>query len=47
MWGGAASTTFWVDPAEHLAVVFMTQLLPSGTFNFRSQLKALVYAALL
>ena len=46
MWGGAASTTFWVDPTEELAVVFMTQLLPSGTFNFRSQLKALVYAAL-
>lgn len=47
MWGGAASTTFWVDPAEQLVVVFMTQLLPSGTFNFRGQLKALVYAALL
>lgn len=46
MWGGAASTTFWVDPVEELAVVFMTQLLPSGTFNFRSQLKALVYGAL-
>lgn len=47
MWGGAASTTFWVDPAEELAVVFMTQLLPSGTFNFPGQLKALVYGALL
>lgn len=47
MWGGAASTTFWVDPAEDLAVVFMTQLLPSGTFNFPGQLKALVYGALL
>ncbi len=47
MWGGAASTAFWVDPAERLAVVFMTQLLPSGTFNFRSQLKALVYGALI
>lgn len=46
-WGGAASTTFWVDPAEELAVVFMTQLLPSGTFNFPDQLKALVYGALL
>jgi CubicO group peptidase (beta-lactamase class C family) len=46
MWGGAASTTFWVDPAEELAVVFMTQLLPSGTFNFRGQLKALVYGAI-
>ncbi len=47
MWGGAASTTFWVDPAEELAVVFMTQLMPSGTFNFPDQLKTLVYGALL
>lgn len=46
MWGGAASTTFWVDPAEELIVVFMTQLLPSGTFNFRGQLKTLVYPAI-
>ena len=46
MWGGAASTTFWVDPAEELTVVFMTQLLPSGTFNFRGQLRALVYPAI-
>jgi hypothetical protein len=27
-------------------VIFMTQLMPSGTFNFRSQLKSLVYGAL-
>jgi len=46
MWGGAASTAFWVDPAEDLLVVFMTQLLPSGTFNFRGQLKTLVYPAI-
>jgi CubicO group peptidase (beta-lactamase class C family) len=46
MWGGAASTIFWVDPVEDLTVVFMTQLLPSGTFNFRGQLKSLVYPAL-
>jgi CubicO group peptidase (beta-lactamase class C family) len=47
MWGGAASTIFWVDPAEDLIVVFMTQLLPSGTFNFRGQLKTLVYPAII
>lgn len=47
MWGGAASTTFWVDPAEELGVVFMTQLIPSGTFNFPGQLRSLVYGALL
>jgi CubicO group peptidase (beta-lactamase class C family) len=46
MWGGAASTTFWVDPNEDLTVVFMTQLLPSGTFNFRGQLRTLVYPAI-
>ena len=47
MWGGAASTIFWVDPAEDLTVVFMTQFLPSGTFNFRGQLKTLVYPAII
>ncbi len=46
MWGGAASTIFWIDPAEELTVVFMTQFLPSGTFNFRGQLKTLVYPAI-
>jgi len=45
-WGGAASTIFWVDPKEDLAVVFMTQLMPSGTFNFRGQLKSLIYSAI-
>ena len=45
-WGGAASTIFWVDPEEELSVVFMTQLMPSGTFNFRGQLKNLIYASI-
>lgn len=45
-WGGLASTLFWVDPAEELVVIFMTQLIPSSTFNFRGQLEAMVYAAL-
>jgi CubicO group peptidase (beta-lactamase class C family) len=46
MWGGAASTTFWVDRSEDLSVVFMVQLMPSGTFDFRGQLKTLVYPAI-
>ena len=45
-WGGAASTAFWVDPAEDLAVVFLTQLLPSSTHAIRPELKQLVYQAL-
>ena len=46
LWGGMASTAFWIDPVEDLTVIFMTQLVPSGTFNFRSQLQTLVYGAL-
>ena len=45
-WGGAASTAFWVDPVEQITVVFMTQLLPSSTHPIRSQLRQLVYQAL-
>jgi CubicO group peptidase (beta-lactamase class C family) len=45
-WGGAASTIFWVDPAERLSVVFMTQLMPSATFNFRGQLKNIIYSSI-
>jgi CubicO group peptidase (beta-lactamase class C family) len=45
-WGGLASTLFWVDPREELVVVFLTQLIPSSTFNFRGQLENIIYAAL-
>jgi CubicO group peptidase (beta-lactamase class C family) len=45
-WGGMASTLFWIDPAQELIVLFLTQLIPSSTFNFRGQLEALIYAAL-
>ena len=45
-WGGAASTEFWVDPAEELTVLFFTQLLPSGTYPIRRELKQLVYSAI-
>ncbi len=45
-WGGAASTIFWIDPVEELIVIFMTQLMPSGTFNFRGQLKSIIYPAI-
>jgi CubicO group peptidase (beta-lactamase class C family) len=45
-WGGAASTAFWVDPAEELTAMFFTQLLPSSTHPIRQQLRQLVYQAL-
>lgn len=45
-WGGAASTFFWIDPAEELFVVFLTQLIPSSTYPLRRELRARVYQAL-
>ncbi len=46
-WGGAFSTSWWVAPQEDLSVLFFTQLLPSSTHPIRSQLKQLVYQALM
>ena len=45
-WGGAASTFFWVDPAEDLIGIFMTQLIPSSTYPVRREVRTMVYAAL-
>ncbi|GJD53397.1 hypothetical protein OPKNFCMD_6172 [Methylobacterium crusticola] len=45
-WGGAASTAFWIDPAEDLFVILLTQLMPSSTWPVRRELRVLTYAAL-
>lgn len=45
-WGGMASTWFWIDPAEELIGVFMTQLIPSSAYPLRQELQTLVYAAI-
>ena len=44
-WGGAASTAFWIDPAEDMAVVLLTQLTPSSTYPIRRELRVLTYAS--
>ena len=46
-WGGAASTGFWIDPSEDLAVIVLTQLVPSSTYPIRRELRALSYAAII
>ncbi len=43
-WGGAAGTTFWVDPEEQLIGLFMVQSLPHRT-RLRSEFKVLTYQA--
>lgn len=45
-WGGAASTAFWIDPAEELVTIFMTQVLPSSAFPIRRELRTMIYAAI-
>jgi len=46
-WGGAASTTFWINPKEEMVVIFLTQLLPSSTYQVRRELRSLIYSALM
>jgi CubicO group peptidase (beta-lactamase class C family) len=45
-WGGAATTSFWIDPAEELITIFMTQVLPSSAYPVRRELRTMVYAAI-
>jgi len=44
-WGGAASTTFWIDPREDLIAIFMTQLLPSSVYPVRREFRTMVYSS--
>ncbi len=45
-WGGAYHTRYWVDPAERLVTVFMTQLLPAGTVDLNNRVRTLVDQAI-
>ena len=45
-WGGAASTGFWIDRVEDMAVIMMTQLTPSSTYPIRRELRVLTYQAI-
>ena len=46
-WNGAASTAFFVSPAEDLMVIFLTQLMPSSTYPIRRELRATTYQAII
>jgi CubicO group peptidase (beta-lactamase class C family) len=45
-WGGAATTSFFIDPAEELITIFMTQVIPSTAYPLRRELRTMVYAAI-
>ncbi len=46
-WGGLASTFFFVDPAESLSFLFLTQVAPSNTLPVRRPLRTLLYQAMM
>jgi CubicO group peptidase (beta-lactamase class C family) len=49
-WGGAAGTAFWIDPGEHMVVVFMTQIMQMGLpspYPLRRELRTLTYASVI
>ena len=46
-WGGAASTYFFVDPAEEMVVMLLTQLMPSSTYPIRRELRVLAYQSII
>ncbi len=47
-WGGMASTAFFVDPKEEMAVVFMTQVISDTArrVRLRRDLRTLIYGAM-
>ena len=44
-WGGAAATTFWIDPEKELVGLLMTQI-HNNPYPFHHQFKVLTYEAL-
>jgi len=44
-WGGAAATTFWIDPQEKLIGVLMTQLM-NNPHPFHREFRVLTYSAI-
>jgi len=45
-WGGAANTTFWIDPHEELIGILMAQYMPAGTYPVNEDFRVLAYQAL-
>jgi CubicO group peptidase (beta-lactamase class C family) len=45
-WGGAAGTSFWIDPKEHMIGVFLVNVLPSNEVIAAGQFKRMAYEAL-
>jgi CubicO group peptidase (beta-lactamase class C family) len=45
-WGGAAGTSFWIDPKEKMFGVFLINVLPPTGIPAGDQFKRMAYQAL-
>ena len=45
-WSGAASTIFWIDPAEELVAIMLTQFMPNTQYPIDREFQTDVYQAL-
>jgi CubicO group peptidase (beta-lactamase class C family) len=45
-WGSAYYSKYWVDPAEKLVALFMTQLIPATGVDLQDKFRTLVYQAI-
>lgn len=45
-WGGAYATSYWVDPAERLVALIMTQTMPSGGLDAADRFRTIVYSSI-
>ena len=46
-WGGAYHSTYWVDPAEEMVVVYLTQLIPARGIDDHGKLRSLIHQAII
>jgi CubicO group peptidase (beta-lactamase class C family) len=46
-WGGAYHSTYWADPEQDLAVVYLTQLRLAGNIDDSAKLRSLVYQSVI
>ena len=42
----AVGNELWIDPAEELIAIFMTQVLPSTATAIRRELRTMIYSAI-
>jgi len=46
-WAGAYHSVYWVDPAEEMVVVYLTQLIPAQNIDDHGKVRALIHQAII